>query len=350
MNHYPFVSVLMPIRNEGLFIARSLGAVLAQDYPFDRIEILVIDGMSSDGSREVVTEFSTRHSNIRLLDNPAGIVPTGLNIALALAAGDVIVRVDGHCEIARDYVRRSVEHLQAEGIDAVGGPLETVGETNMAAAIAAAMSSTFGVGGSAFRTVKGKSMFTDTVAFPAYKRSIVERAGPFDEELVRNQDDEYNYRLRKLGVKILLASDLNARYYSRARLRSLARQYFQYGFWKVRVLQKHSAQMQPRHFVPFAFVLSLMSLMVVAPFSELAQWGLGIEVGLYGIANLTASVLSAAKSGWRLLPLLPIVFAILHLSYGFGFMVGLIKFRNRWRATVTNGGPPRLKQVGGSIE
>lgn len=350
MNHYPFVSVLMPVRNEGPFIARSLGAVLAQDYPADRMEILVIDGMSSDGSREMVTEFSTRHSNVRLLDNPAGIVPTGLNIALTVATGDVIIRVDGHCEIERDYVRRSVEYLQTEGIEAVGGPLETVGETKMAAAIAAAMSSSFGVGGSAFRTVKGKSMFTDTVAFPAYKRSIVERAGPFDEELVRNQDDEYNYRLRKLGVKILLASDLNSRYYSRGTLRSLAKQYFQYGFWKIRVLQKHSAQMQPRHFVPFVFVLSLMTLVVIAPFSGLARWALGIEVALYGIANLMASVLSAAKSGWRLLPLLPIIFAILHLSYGLGFMVGLIKFSKRWRATVANAGSHQLKQVGGALK
>jgi succinoglycan biosynthesis protein ExoA len=350
MERIPFVSVVMPVRNEGPFMTRSLGAVLAQDYPADRMEILVIDGMSVDGTRALVTELSTQHSNLRLLDNPARIVPTGLNIALAAAKGEVIVRVDGHCEIASDYVRRSVEHLEAQGIEAVGGPLETVGETNMASAIAVAMSSSFGVGGSAFRTVKGKSIFTDTVAFPAYRRDAVERAGLFDEELVRNQDDEYNYRLRKLGVKILLASDLNSRYYSRGTLRSLAKQYFQYGFWKIRVLQKHTWQMQPRHFVPFLFVITSLALIILVPFFQLAQWVLGVELGLYVIANLMASVLTAAKAKWRSLPLLPIVFAVLHVSYGLGFLVGLIRFSHRWRTADTQPRAPQLEQVGEALK
>jgi succinoglycan biosynthesis protein ExoA len=327
----PFVSVVMPVRNEGAFMSRSLSAVLAQTYPSELVEILVVDGMSTDETRDVVMSFAVSRRNITLLDNPRRIVPTGLNIALASARGDVIIRVDGHCEIATNYVRRCVEHLQ-DGIEAVGGPLETVGETRMSAAIAAAMSSSFGVGGSSFRTVKGRSMFTDTVAFPAYRRSIVDRAGLFDEELVRNQDDEYNYRLRKLGVKILLASDLNSTYYSRGTLQSLARQYFQYGFWKIRVLQKHPAQMQSRHFVPFAFVVSVMALMFVAPFFEFARWILGTELALYGIANATGSILTAIKGGWRLLPRLPIIFATLHFSYGLGFLVGLIRFRDRWKA------------------
>ena len=246
MKRYPFISVLMPVRNEGAFMSRSLKAVLAQDYPQDRMEILVIDGMSTDSTRATIAAFQADDQRIKLLDNPGRIVPTGLNAAHRVATGEIIVRVDGHCEIAPDYVCRCVDHLQHEPVDAVGGPLETVGETLVASAVAAAMSSPFGVGGSAFRTVKEKSMLTDTVAFPAYKRSVVERAGFFDEELVRNQDDEYNYRLRKLGAKILLASDVHCRYYSRSSLRSLGRQYLQYGYWKVRVLQKHPGQMQPR--------------------------------------------------------------------------------------------------------
>jgi glycosyltransferase involved in cell wall biosynthesis len=337
-NHLPFVSVVMPVRNEGAFMTRSLGSVIAQDYPADRLEVLVVDGMSSDGTRDVVAQFVSKFRNVALLDNPAGIVPNGLNIALSKASGEVIVRVDGHCEIATDYVRRAVEHLRA-GAGAVGGPLETVGETMMASAIAAGMSSSFGVGGSAFRTVKNKTMVTDTVAFPAYTRNTVELGGPFDEELVRNQDDEYNYRLRKLGVKVLLAADVKARYYSRASIRSLARQYFQYGFWKVRVLQKHPRQMQPRHFVPLAFILSLLVLMILSPFSALAQPALGLVLGTYALANLAASVFTAKKAGWLLLPLLPIVFAVLHFSYGLGFLVGLVRFSHRWLVSPTQASP-----------
>jgi glycosyltransferase involved in cell wall biosynthesis len=329
-NEYPFVSVLMPVRNEGTLMMRSLKAALAQDYPAGRMEILVVDGMSTDGTRDIVSSFQASHPYLRLVDNPGRIVPTGLNAGLAECSGEIIIRVDGHCEIAPDYVRRCVEHLQTDGVDAVGGPLETVGQSRTAEAIALAMSSTFGVGGSAFRTVKGKSMLTDTVAFPAYRRSILDKAGLFDEELVRNQDDEYNYRLRKRGAKILLASDVHCCYYSRSTLFLLAKQYFQYGFWKVRVLQKHPRQMQPRQFAPFLFVSTILGLLAISPLVHFASKILLVELALYVVVNLSASVMSVKRGSWRLLSLIPATFAVLHLSYGLGFCAGCIKFWNRW--------------------
>jgi succinoglycan biosynthesis protein ExoA len=143
-----------------------------------------------------------------------------LNIGICQAQGDIVVRVDGHCEIAPDYVSQCVRHLLYDGVDAVGGPIETIGETNEAQSIALAMSSWFGVGGSAFRTVKDRPLLVETVAFPAYTRRTLQRLGPFDEELVRNQDDEYNYRLLAQGGKILLSPDISSRYYSRSSLRS----------------------------------------------------------------------------------------------------------------------------------
>jgi glycosyltransferase involved in cell wall biosynthesis len=324
------VTVIMPIRNEAAFIERSLGAILRQDYPADRLEIIVADGMSDDGSRQIVRALQSKHANVRLIDNPGRIVPTGLNAAIAQTRGEIIVRVDGHCEIAPDYVRRCVAHLQAGGVDGVGGPLETVGETRTAQTIALAMSSTFGVGGSAFRTTNGQTKLTDTVAFPAYTRSMLEAAGPFDEELVRNQDDEYNYRLRKLGAKILLAADIQARYFSRSSLRSLWRQYFQYGYWKVRVMQKHPQQMRPRQFVPPLFAAALLSTALLALFWAWGRKLLALVIGAYALANLAASVGTARRAGWGHLPRLPLVFSILHLSYGFGFLRGLVKFWDRW--------------------
>ncbi len=326
----PFVSVVMPVRNEAAFVTNSLNAVLSQDYPSTRMEVIVADGMSDDRTPQIVQSYQAQHGAVKLINNPGKIVPTGLNLAIAQAEGEIIVRVDGHCEIASDYIRRCVDHLLSDEVDAVGGPLETIGQTPLASVIATAMSSSFGVGGSAFRTRRNETMLTDTVAFPAYRRSLIERAGAFDEELVRNQDDEYNYRLGKMGAKILLASDVHCRYYSRSSLSSLWRQYFQYGYWKVRVMQKHPGEMRLRQFVPPLFVTVLILSLLMMPFVESGGVIFVLVAGSYLVANLGASLLTAGRTTAKSAVLLPVVFATLHLSYGLGFLFGLAKFWNRW--------------------
>lgn len=328
----PFVSVILPVRNEAAYIRLSLESVLAQDYPNGQLEILVIDGMSTDGTRETIRKItSTKEKySVCLIDNPKLSTPAALNCGLYHARGDIIIRVDGHCEIAPDYVRRCVDYLQRENVDGVGGVIETEGNTYTARVIAIAMSTTFGVGDSSFRTQKHKQLFTDTVPFPAYKQETISRVGIYDEEMLCNEDDEYNYRLRKLGGRILLASDIRSRYYCRGSLRSLWQQYLKYGLWKIRVMQKHPRQMRIRQFIPSAFVFTLLLSLMAAFFFP---WGwvlLVVTAGSYLLANLSASLLTAARRGWRHLPLLPLVFAILHLSYGFGFIIGLVKFWNRW--------------------
>lgn len=330
-----FVSLVMPIRNEEAYIHQSLDSVILQDYPADRMEVLVIDGMSTDRTREIIKEYQQKYPNIRLIDNPGLIVPKGLNLAIHQAKGDIIVRVDGHCIIQKDYVRLCVQYLSQEGIYGVGGPMETIGETPLSDVIALAMSSTFGVGGSAFRTVKNRTMFVDTVAFPAYRKEILLKAGLFDEELVRNQDDEYNFRLREMGGKILLSSNIRSRYFSRSSFSSLFKQYYQYGFWKVRVMQKHPQQMSLRQFIPPVFVTTLIGLSVLSLFSSFFRYLLLAEVGMYGIANLGAAVTTARGRPFKTIPQLMVAFSILHVSYGLGFLNGLIKFANRWK-TNTN--------------
>ena len=328
---YPFVTVVMPVRNEADWLERSLGAVYSQDYPRDRMEVVVADGMSTDGTREIVQRWTQSWPGLRLIDNAGGIVPTGMNAALRVARGEIIVRVDGHCEIAVDYISKCVQHLAEEGVDGVGGSVETVGATPTARAIALAMSSHFGVGGAAFRTVQGKSMIADTVPFPAYRRTLIDRAGLYDEELVRNQDDEYNYRLRKLGARLLLASDVRSLYFSRSSFGSLWRQYFQYGFWKVRVLQKHPAQMKLRQFIPPAFVLGLSMVAAGAIFSLASRLLLAGVVTIYALAAGLAALVAAGKSEWGLGGRVGLAFATLHLAYGSGFLWGMIHFRSRWR-------------------
>jgi GT2 family glycosyltransferase len=193
------------------------------------------------------------------------------------------------------------------------------------------MSSKFGVGNSSFRTETGQTKPADTVPFPAYKQAIIEKVGLYDEELVRNQDDEYNYRIREAGGKILLAEDVKSEYYSRGSLIKLWKQYFQYGFWKVRVLQKHPRQMSLRQFVPLAFVVALILTFLL---SLMFPWGwkaLLALLAVYLLANLSASIMAASGQGFKKLILLPLAFAIIHLSYGLGFLGGLFKFWNRWQ-------------------
>jgi succinoglycan biosynthesis protein ExoA len=192
------------------------------------------------------------------------------------------------------------------------------------------MSSSFGVGGVGFRTGTEQEKYVDTVAFGAYTREIINRAGLLDESLVRNQDDEYNYRLRKVGAKILLSPRILSRYRSRSTMRALWHQYFQYGYWKIRVMQKHPLQMQPRQFVPAVFIGTVALFMLAAWFSVWGDWLLLFLLGAYAVANVVASVLAARKSHWSLLPQITLAFGVLHFSYGFGFLYGLIKFSREW--------------------
>ena len=362
MRELPFVTVIMPIRNEARGIADTLGRVLAQDYPADCMEILVVDGISNDGTRQIIWDLQRQHSNLYLLDNPAKIVPTALNIALRQARGDVIIRVDGHTEIAPDYVRQCVETLQRTGADNVGGRMNAVGRNSFGNAVALATSTPFGIGGGRFH-YSDEEEWVDTVYMGAWPRDVFEKIGMFDEELVRDQDDEFNYRLRARGGKVLLSPGIKSVYFVRSNLRALWRQYYQYGYWKVRVLQKHPLQMSPRQFAPPAFVAAvmvsvLMALLSLSPAPQLAASraslhasffpifirGLGSHVlllplvlilGMYVGANLAASIYTSyRKSAWAHFPLLVITFAALHFGYGLGFLVGLGRFSSRWNDRV----------------
>jgi len=314
-NPAPLISILIPIRNEAAYIQRCLEAVLAQDYPSDRLEILIADGLSEDGTREKISEFQKAHPQINVFDNPMGIVPTALNILISRAKGEILVRVDGHCVIAQGYIRNCVAHLQEDQVDGVGGPMHSIGEDHISKVIAIAMSSKF---------------LVDTVPFPAYTRAIIDKVGLYDEELVRNQDDEYNYRIRKAGGKILLAADVRSTYYSRGSLKKLWRQYFQYGYYKVRVLQKHPKQMRLRQFIPPTFVSTLiLGLLISLTFTQ-GWMAFTALAGIYMLTNLAASTLIAIRKGWKLFGLLPITFATIHFSYGLGFIAGLFKFWKRW--------------------
>jgi succinoglycan biosynthesis protein ExoA len=324
---FPLVTVILPIRNEIRYLGQCLKVILTQVYPSDRIEVIVVDGMSTDGTREMVAQFAEQDARIKLLDNPERIVPTALNLGIRAARGDIIVRVDGHTVIAQDYVRRCVEALNTTGASNVGGPMHATSNTLIGQAIVLATSSPFGVGGARFHYAK-TSGWVDTVYMGAFPRAIFDRVGMFDEELVRNQDDEFNFRLIRGGGKIWLDPEIKSDYFSRATLRGLWKQYFEYGFWKVRVIQKHGRPASWRHLVPLLFVLALAIASTTSLLTQSLFWILGVVLP-YLFASFIASLWIAAREGWGYALLLPFAFATMHLAYGIGFGIGVLRLATR---------------------
>jgi GT2 family glycosyltransferase len=253
-------------------------------------------------------------------------VSTGLNVAIREARGNIIIRLDAHTEYAPDYIARCVATLVSSGADNVGGPWQARGRGYLQSAIACAFQSPFSSGGAGSHRASYKGP-VDTVYLGCWRKETLLRLGLFDEELVRNQDDELNLRLIRAGGRIWQAPGIQSWYYPRSSLRALFKQYMQYGYWKVRVIQKHKLPASIRHLVPGGFVATLLTLSALAPFVGYARWLLAIVLGLYLCANLAASVVTCSwpAQGKHIL-VMPAVFAVYHVGYGWGFCRGVIDF------------------------
>lgn len=322
----PHISVIVPVRNEAEFIERCVQSLTAAAYPHDKLEIIVVDGMSDDDTAAIVRRIAAADARVRLLENVHRTVPHAMNLGIAASTGDVIVRVDGHACVAEAFLRASVDALHAHGEAwCVGGPIETVSTTPVGRAIATAMSSPVGVGNARFRLGDYEG-YVDTIAFGAYRRWVFDKIGLFDEELVRNQDDELNYRLIRAGGRIFMSPAIRSTYYPRTGLRKLWRQYYQYGYWRIRTLQKHGEPATLRQIVPLAFVCGMLVLAAGAVVLAPLRWPLVAFVGLYVIALVAGALDAGRRTRWSVVPLLPVVFAILHFAYGFGSLHGVWSF------------------------
>ncbi|MCK4352707.1 glycosyltransferase family 2 protein [candidate division WOR-3 bacterium] len=329
-NNLSLISIIIPCRNEEKFISKCLNSIIANDYPRDKLEILVVDGMSTDKTREIILDFAQKHSNIKVLDNPKKITSTGLNIGIKNAKGDIIIIIGTHTCIMPNFLKKSIETLSRVNADCVGGTIESIQEGFMPSAIAYGMSCPFGIGNAAFRYSK-KEGWVDTVAFGAYPKKVFDKIGLFDKELVRCQDDEFNYRLRKARGKIFLNPEIKSYYYPRSSLKKLWHQYFQYGFWKVRVFQKHPKMMQIRQFVPGAFVFVVGLSFIIGIFYTPFLWMFGSIVLCYLMSSLFFSSIVAKQHSWKYFLVMPAIFSTLHIGYGTGFLTGLVRFINRWK-------------------
>jgi succinoglycan biosynthesis protein ExoA len=326
MNVPVSVSVVIPCRNERRHIEACLRSVLAQEPPEGGFEIIVADGMSDDGTRDVLSRIASEDPRLRVIDNRQGIVPTGLNAAIMAARGDIIIRMDAHTDYAPDYICKCVAALAETRADNVGGPARTKANSYLQEAICLAYHHPFSCGGAQFHNTSYEG-YVDTVTYGCWKKTTLLAIGLFDEELVRNQDDELNLRLVRSGGKIWQSPAIQSWYYPRASFSALFRQYAQYGYWKVRVLQKHKIPASIRHLVPGAFVGSAVILAMLAPFSNTAAMALALLAGLYCIGNLAAACHACLPGeAIRFLPVMPAVFAAYHFGYGYGFLRGMIDF------------------------
>ena len=320
------VSVICPVFNEEKFIEVCIMSIIEQDYPQDMMEVLFVDGRSTDKTREIIERYMRQYPFIKLLDNPERIVPYALNRGLEAAKGEVIMRLDGHCTYPTNYISELVRYLYQLNADNVGGVWNTqpAKDTPICQAIAQASSHPFGVGGSMHKIGASKIIETDTVPFGCYKREIFEKTGPFDIDLVRNQDDEFNGRLHNLGGKIYLIPQVIINYTARDTLCKMQKMYYQYGLYKPLVNKKLGAPATVRQFFPLVFLLLLIIGGTASIFSPFILHAYTTFLVLYLFIGIVVGSMSAIRMHQPLLVLLmPYVFFNIHMSYGIGYLVGI---------------------------
>lgn len=335
-----FVSIIIPILNEKRYIANCIESVLSQDYSRENFEILLIDGGSTDGTREIIEQYTLTYTNIRLLENIYRIAPSAMNIGIKNAMGELIIIMGAHANYACSYVSKCVEWAQFTGADNVGGPALALGEGYWGKAIEYAHYSPFGLGGAHFRTGQYEGE-TDTVFGGAFRREVFDKVGLYDERLIRNQDIELNSRIRAAGGKIFITPEIKTTYYCRSNLKELWKQNFNNGLWNIYTSHVSTSALSLRHFVPLLFVGGLIVSVLLMVFGciFIPRWALLWALpfilcfGSYLIATLIFSFKIVLRFGLKYFPALMAVFATLHISYGVGSIKGLLTIK-KWAKTI----------------
>lgn len=319
------VTAIVPCRNEGDSIEACVRSLLGQEMPAGDFELIVVDGLSDDRTADVLSRLADEYPFLTIIVNAKRTMPSGVNLGIQAARGRYIAIMGGHNRYAPDYLLQSVRILEETKADNVGGSMVCEGDSYVQEAIALAHHSGFSVGGARWHDPQYEGP-ADTVFGGVYRREVFDRIGLFDEELVRNQDDELNLRLVQHGGSIWHSPRIKSWYKPRRSLNALLQQYVQYGYWRVRVVQKRKAAASLRQYVPGIFVFSLMALPVLGLLWSPAWWLWLVALAAYGFCTLGISLAVAARRGWRYFPILPPVFACYHLGYGVGFLHGVVDF------------------------
>jgi glycosyltransferase involved in cell wall biosynthesis len=337
------VTVVIPCRNEARYIEECLASIVASDFPKERLEVLVVDGESDDGTVGLIERFAAQHPWIALLHNPGRTAPRAVNLGIRAARGEVILRMDAHSTYPPEYIRRCVEGLLEHEADNVGAHcvMQPKESTPLARAIAVVLAHRFGVGNAHFRFRPAAPRDVDTVPFGCYRRDVFDRVGWFNENLRRGQDMDFNLRLRAAGGRIVLLPDVHCYYHPRTTWWAFTRHNFWNGIWVFYPMRFGRVAFSLRHLVPGLFVLVLGGAALAGIVWPAARLLLLAVAVVYGAAVVVASVQGAWRAGrLRLALLLPLVFASLHLAYGAGTIVGLVRVlgtRGFWRALAGRG-------------
>ena len=325
----PRISIIVPCYNEVRFIKQLLQNIVEQDYPRGKTEVYIVDGISSDGTREIISDFIKSYAFIHLLDNEKRYVPFALNKGISVSTGEVIIRMDAHSEYPIDYVSRLVQSLYQLNADNVGGSWITLpgNSTVKSLAIASALACPFGVGNAHYRLSSAEIREVDTIPFGCYRREVFDRIGLFDEDLLRNQDDSFNARLKKNSGKIFLLPDIKIRYYARTSIKSIMKMFYQYGLFKPLGNRKINRPATLRQLIPPVFVLFLILITMTSLFSKFATLSGAIGLSFYLLVDLIFTFTISGKNSRPCLILyLPWIFFLIHISYGVGYLTGFVKF------------------------
>ncbi len=322
------VSIIIPCRNEKNFIGMCLDSIIANNFPKDSVEVFVVDGISEDGTRDIIIEYVQKYPFIKLLDNPKRVTPIAMNIGIREATGKYVMILSGHSRLNQNFIKANVDSLEEYPADCVGGILVTLpaNDNLLAQAIAFVLSNPFGVGNSYFRIGFKDPKYVDTVPFGCYKKEVFRKIGLFDEDLVRNQDDEFNFRLNKNGGKVLLVPDIVSYYHARDSLLKLWKMYYQYGYFKPLVAKKVKAVLTWRQLIPACFVGSFIASILFSLIVQPLIWLSAIIMLLYSVSTLAFSLSIAIKKGLKYFLIMPLVFSTLHFSYGIGYLKGILDF------------------------
>lgn len=327
MDREVVVSVVMPIYNEARYIDKCVQSLLKQDYDLASMEWIFVDGNSTDDTVKRLENYKRQYPNLIIIkDNPHRIVPYGMNIGIASSKGKYIVRLDAHADYKEDYISKCVHYLDTIDVDNVGGITETKASGFTGNCIAKMLSSRFGVGNSEFRT-NGRSGYVDTVPFGAFRREIFSKYGGYDERLVRNQDNEMNYRIRKNGGKIYLADDIHFSYYCRDSIKGISDMARKNGMWNVITMKLCPGSMGMRHFIPLIFVLSIVGLGILGFFFNPFWQLLYAELCSYLLLDVVFSMKLA--NSIKELFMIIILFPTFHISYGIGSLKGIFKLLSK---------------------
>lgn len=320
----PTVSVLVPVYNEGHYITGCLESLWQQDYPLHKVEILVVDGHSTDDTRSRVEAVMSDHPQIRILDNPERLQAHALNRGIEAASGEIVIRVDGHARLAPDYITQCVRllrELSDQGVVNVGGPMRPQGQTLSGKAIAAATTSPFGIPTAFHHSVQAQ--FVDTVYLGAWPRKLFQHIGGFNPAVNVNEDYEFNYRTRQAGGKIYLSPAIRSTYFPRSSWKALGRQYFRYGVQKVQMLKRYPRSLRLRQVIAPLFVVALVGLPLLGLLWN-AAWVLwGAMLLLYGAASFVAATCQREREANVLLVMF--AFWVIHIAWGAGFWRGVVK-------------------------